>query len=134
MKKIVAIIIVFASLVANIKCRDFSLLDYFTGDISYYSLTDNGGADLTFCYKVSSKSGSIIGESVKIENAELNSIISTLRARVIKTEWVEDRCIVYAYSSLVPTSVRLFNENINIQIAYNDSSAIIGWPLIYGDY
>ena len=80
------------------------------------------------------KPSQIIGESIVVENCELNTILNKLGARVIKTEWVAGECVVYAHSKLIRISTRLFEEDVNLQIAYTENRAVIGWPLIYGDF
>jgi len=124
---------------ANVKAEnDFSLLNYFSGDYTVYTSGDNGenSVDLGFCYMNSQKvSGHIIGESMVIERLEVGSALTTLKAKVIKTEYLEDGTVViYAYTTLINDKVDVSGNRVNLQIATRDNRTVIGWPLILGSY
>lgn len=134
-KKIVAIVIVMLAVASNVRTPKFSLANFFDGRVTYYNqYEDCSKKNLGFCYVSKVKPNGVIGESVELDNVELNSIISTLNADIIKTEMVEDEVIVYAYSNKIPTSVELFNKRVNLQIAYTETKCVVGWPLILGDF
>lgn len=138
MKKLFAVLSVFAVLVACYETdSDFSLQNYFSG--VYYCYTENepncSNTDLGFCYMSELPSKNCVGESMTIENFEPVSALSTLNAQIVKTECLENGAIViYAYSELVPNSVKVENNLVNIQIACYDDHCVIGWPLIYGSF
>lgn len=80
-------------------------------------------------------SGHIIGESMVIERLEVGSALTTLKAKVIKTEYLEDGTVViYAYTTLINDKVDVSGNRVNLQIATRDNRTVIGWPLILGSY
>ena len=116
---------------------NFSLKNYFDGEISYYtdSKQNSDCINLGFCYISNevNKNSTIIGESIKIKNLEVASAINTLKAQIIKTEYLENGTnVIYAYSPLIKSSIQSSNNKINLQIATNDEYSTIGWPLILG--
>lgn len=138
MKKFLIVLTMFAILLAtqNIK-KDFTLLDYFSGEYIAYTQTANEFAtNLGFCYMQTNKvdAKSLIGESLKIENFEPVSALKTLKANVIKTEYIEGRIVIYAYSPFINKDVKIDNLKVNLQIAQTDEYTILGWPLILGSF
>ena len=76
-----------------------------------------------------------IGESIKIENCEPLSAIKTLNGKILFCETLENGTeVLYAFSNKIPKSVKLNNQEVNIQVAHNNSYSIIGWPLILGSF
>lgn len=65
---------------------------------------------------------------------EAYSVLSKLRARVIRTESFSETVIIYAYSPCLLKSVRLFDDSVNIMIAITPSALVVGSPLIKGSY
>ncbi len=120
------------------KENSFSLLNYFSGEYTVYTSTDNdkNGVNLGFCYMNSFPvNENVIGESMVIENLEISSALETLCARVIKTEYLDNGTIViYAYSTLIEENRNIFGQKINLQIATQNEVSVIGWPLILGSF
>lgn len=138
MKKFFIVIIVFLIILGGVKTEaDFTLLSYFSGEYTAYTeaSTDNG-INLGFCYMNSKpNSSSVVGESLVVENLEVGSALSELKAAVVKTEFLNDgTTVVYAYSPLINRRVEAFNHNVNLQIAIKEDVTIIGWPLILGSF
>lgn len=135
MKKILAICIVIFAILNNATVKDFTLADFFDGEISYYTedMVENS-RDLGFCYRTYNLGGKVIGESMICENVELNTLLNSLQASVVKTECIDGEIVVYAYSYKVPAQVELFNSRINLQVVYTEERCVIGWPLILGDF
>lgn len=139
MKKLAIITIVFLIIMTASQTNiSFSLLDYFSGEYTAYTETEetSKAIDLGFCYMNSQPvSKNLVGESIKIENLEVSSALKTLNARVIKTEYLDDgTTIIYAFSNLISDHVNVCGENVNLQIAQKEDCFIIGWPLILGSY
>lgn len=139
MKKLMIVIIVFLIILSGAKQqKEFSLLDYFSGE--YIAYTSQGESedsiDLGFCY-INSKpvKNNLIGESMVISNLELDSALSALHARVVKTEFLQDNTtVIYAYSGLIKDEVEVFGKQVNLQFALKQDKTIIGWPLILGSF
>ena len=139
MKKILVVIIIFLIVLSGVETkRNFTLLEYFSGEYIVYTSKDNSenSVDLGFCYMNSKPvTNNVIGESISIENLEVGSAITTLKARVIKTETLEDgTCVIYAYSSLIDENITVDGKKVNLQIATKGNRSVIGWPLILGSY
>ena len=139
MKKIIILVVMFMIIVGNVKCDDqFSLLDYFSGEYTVYTSTQNGenGLNLGFCYMNSKPTTKdVIGESIRVKNLEVDSVLKELRARVVKTECLEDSTVViYLFTALINDSVSVFGKNVNLQIAIKEDYSVVGWPLILGSY
>ena len=139
MKKMIIYISMFIVLLSGAaENKTFSLLDYYSGEYFSYSnqpLKDNS-IYTGSCYinsEINSKE--IIGESITVKNFEPSAAIKELKAKVVKTEYLESGAIViYAYSKFIPKSVKLESEKVNLQIAYYETHSIIGWPLILGSF
>ncbi len=139
MKKFVVIIVIFL-VVINAKNNqvDFSLLNYFSGNYTAYSSTDKNGNSLNlgFCYMSQVPvPKDMVGESMEIENLEVGSALKTLKAKVVKTEFLDDgTTVIYAFTNLIKDKVKVGGQNVNLQIAEKENTFIIGWPLILGAY
>lgn len=139
MKKLMIIIFVFILLiVGNAQTKDFTLLDYFSGEYTAYT-TKNAEKDainLGFCYMNSKPvTTGVVGESIVVNDLEVGKAIETLQARVVKTEYLDNgTTIIYAYTNLILDKVQIDGKHVNIQIATNDDYSVIGWPLILGSY
>ena len=118
--------------------KDFSLLNYFSGEYTVYTSNKSGtdSVNLGFCYMNSQKVDEhIVGESMVIKNLEVSSAIQTLNAKVIKTEYLEDgTTVIYAFTNLIEEKVNVSGNLINIQIAIKEERTVIGWPLILGSF
>lgn len=140
MKKIFAVIIMFIILLGCVSVKkDFTLLDYFSGDYTVYTSNSSGAnesVDLGFCYMNSQKvDDCVVGESMIIKNFEVANALSVLNAKVIKTECLEDGTnVVYAYTNLINEKVDVGGKRVNLQIASKDDYCVIGWPLILGSF
>ena len=139
MKKFLVVIVLFLILLSGVNLnKDFSLLNYFSGDYTVYTSTSSGeeSTNLGFCYMnkdVTSKN--VVGESMVIENFEPVSALNTLNATVVKAEYLDNgTTVIYAYTNLISEKVKINNKNVNIQIAHKDEYCVIGWPLILGSF
>ena len=56
------------------------------------------------------------------------------KVKVVKTEIIEGREILYAQTTSLPFSTFIENKKVNIQIAICSSNFIVGCPLILGSY
>ena len=139
MKKLAVVMFMFIVLLNGVVDNEqFSLLDYFSGDYTVYTSQSNEEdcVDLGFCYMNSKPvTNSVIGESLVIENLEVGDALNKLKARVVKTEYLEDgTTVIYAISSLIKTNVDVDGKKVNLQIANKDNRFVVGWPLILGSY
>lgn len=139
MKKLMIVLFVFLVLFNCFeKTNKFTLLDYFSGEYTAYTSTSSGEScvDLGFCY-INSKpvSDSVVGESIIVEHLEVASAIRTLKAKVIKTEYLSDgTTVIYAFTNLVKNKVKIEGNNVNLQLAIKDERTVLGWPLILGSF
>lgn len=139
MKKFMVVIVMFLVVLTSSNLEtNFSLLNYFSGEYTAYTSTQNGedATYLGFCYMNSQKpSENLIGESMMIKNFEVASALETLKARVVKTEYLQDgTTVIYAFTNLIKGQVRVDNYLVNLQIAEKTDYYIIGWPLILGSF
>ena len=138
MKKLFVVIIMFIIILSGVKTEtNFSLLDYFSGEYTAYTeQNSSNGINLGFCYMNSNQNvEALIGESLVVKNLEIGSALSTLKAKVVKTEYLEnDMIVIYAFSPLIDEKVKVFNTYVNLQIATSDDRSVIGWPLIMGSF
>ena len=116
--------------------NSFCIKNYFTGEYTAYSSSSNTkDINLGFCSITNTKTKSTIGESIICQNLELSAAIKTLKATVLKKEYLDcNTVVIYGYSPLINKSVNLNNLKVNIQIAVKDNEIIIGWPLILGSF
>lgn len=139
MKKLLVVLVVLIILVVGHNpTMNFCLLDYFSGEYVVYTenFTDEDAVNLGFCYmNTKPQISNIVGESIMVENLEVSTAIDVLKARVVKTEYLEDgTTIIYAYTNLISQYVKLQNQKINLQLAIKNEKTIIGWPLILGSF
>lgn len=138
MKKMIVVIIVFLILFIYIdNTNKFTLLDYFEGEYTAYTSTkSDNSVDLGFCYmNFKANVKNVVGESIKIENFEPASAIKTLKAKIVKTEYLDDgTTVIYAITNIINNKVIIDNKYVNLQIAHKDAYSIIGWPLILGSF
>lgn len=139
MKKLLIVVFVFLILISGKQdCKNFTLLDYFSGEYTVYTsnATDSNSVNLGFCYMNSKPvSDHVVGESIIIKNCEIGDAIKTLKAKVVKTESLEDGTIViYGHTNLIDDKVQVSGNSVNIQIATKEDRTIIGWPLILGSF
>lgn len=137
MKKLIIAVFIFIFLLSGQKASNFSLLDYFDGEYSAYTNScEYGGTNLGICYMTQSKKvKNKMGESLVIKNFEAGDAIKTLQAKVVKTEYLPTGAtVIYAYSNLIPKSIKQSNKDVNLQIACYDDYVVIGWPVIIGSF
>lgn len=138
MKKLLCAISLFVILLSNTPDTNFTLLDFFDGEYMAYSNLplSNNCINLGNCYmNVGRVQGRLIGESIVIEDLEVASAIKELKAKIIKTEILEDGSnVIYCYTDMINTSVKVDGKSVNIQIAHNEQYSVIGWPLILGSF
>ena len=138
MKKFIFFIVISIILISSKhNSQQFSLNNYFNG--TYYCYTNtatNNSVDLGFCNLSTKqeKPNIIIGESIKVENLEIGTAIKELKAKVIKTEYLNNQTIIYAFSPLIKTNIILNNKKVNLQISIKNNISTIGWPLILGSF
>ena len=70
-----------------------------------------------------------------IKNFEAGAAIKTLQAKIVKTEYLPTGAtVIYAYSNLIPKSIKQDSRDANLQIACYDDYVVIGWPVIIGSF
>ena len=67
-----------------------------------------------------------IDDYVKIKNKLLDKVCFAEELDGIKT--------VYGYNKKLSSSIKIDNNNVNIQIAFNGNSIVVGTPVILGSY
>lgn len=147
MKKLIFIfslfLILFCSIFFAPQNTDFSLINYFDGDIMYTYTNENinsTSVKITNTYMSSSAKGAnrrnLLGESMYFDNLEVGSAIKTLKLSVKFTEHLksEHLTIIYGYSPLINTTKYIKGRLINVQIAISSEYTIIGWPAIFGSF
>ncbi len=137
MKKLFMLIIIMAILINGYSDKkEFTLLDYFSGEyVSYANTATTDSVDLGFCYMNTTFTEDNIGESIKVKNLEIGQALNDLNANVIDTEYLGGGLVViYAYSDKINDSVIHKNQKVNLQIANVGDNTIIGWPLILGGF
>lgn len=137
MKKIFVLLILLCILLLNSYSNqnEFSFSSYFkTGTITRY--TDEN-TELSILPNVTINGNSnLVGESIFFESLDLNNALHTLLANIKFVEYIteNDLTILYCSSPLIPKSIQVKNENINLQIATCEKYTVIGWPLILGGF
>lgn len=138
MKKFIILLILLLLIVVNspnVK-SEFSLKTYFKDiEITTYTKENLGEGNLLPTVSAS-KSGKVIGETLFSKNLELGSALKTLRAKVLKTEFLPDEnlTVILAHSDLINSEVKLNDMSINLQIAVSQDYIVIGWPMILGGF
>ena len=139
MKKLFITSILILILLGYIKPnKNFSLLDYFSGEYNVYTSSYvNPSTDLGFCYMSDERNdgSNVIGESIKIYNFEPISCLKVLNAELVKTEVLSDgKIVLYAYTNLITDKVVIDSNEVNLQIACAEDYCVVGWPLILGSF
>ena len=87
---------------------------------------------------VKSNVSNILGESIKFNSTfnNLKKIINLYEITIIKEENIESIYSLYGISNKTnfANSINVDGEKINIQIAFNKGTFVIGTPVILGDY
>lgn len=135
MKKLFIAVILLFILANSLSYKEFSLDQYFDGELITYSENYiNGSVDLGFCYANVGKTNNAIGESVKIYDLEVGQALKTLQADVVNTEYINGTTIIYACSKFIPKNVVVDKQKVNLQIAIKEDCCVVGWPLILGGF
>lgn len=139
MRKFVVVIFIFIVLLSCVNTTtEFSLLDYFSGEYTVYTSSgeSENSVDLGFCYMdCKPTNNNVVGESMVVENLEVGSALNSLKARIVKTEYLEDgTTIIYAHTNLINEQIKVDGKNVNLQISNKGNRFVIGWPLILGSY
>ena len=138
MKKIIVLILLLTILVITgiEKKGEFSFASYFDyGELTVFRQS-GGEAEILPNITTYKNDKAILGESMFFKNVEVNSLLKTLSANILWTEQIveENLTILYCYSPNIPKTVRLNNNNINLQIATTDDYTVLGWPMILGSF
>ena len=120
------------------------------GEYSFYStdvvasplITNTTDLGFSYIYNCNSKDAPkvrklftrIDGESIELESISADKILRTLNHRAISQTQISDVKIVYAYSPRGSTFIKDGNSKINLQIAVNNQTTTVGWPVILGSY
>ena len=123
----------------NKQQNNFTLKNYFDGEYTSYSNNpiSSTSIDLGCCFLNYSdvKQCELLGESISVDNLEVATALSDLKAKVVKTEFLNDgTTVIYAYSPLINNKVTLNCGAVNLQFALKENHTIIGWPLILGSF
>lgn len=101
----------------------------------------NGNSGIVSCssntaQKVYSKLKGIVGISFCVQgnNKTLSHIFDDLKLQIKSQNNVGKITTYLAYTNLFSNHIMLDNDKINIQIAVNDGSIIVGMPIILGSY
>ena len=141
MKKLLCVLTLFIILISNNStAEDFSLRSYYSGEYVAYSHVPisseyiNLGSAIMNMGELTDKT-KIVGESMTIQNFEPIAALKQLDAKLIKTERLDSGAqVFYAYSNKIKSSVEVDGQKVNLQIAYYDEYAVVGWPLILGSF
>lgn len=86
--------------------------------------------------KIASKVSNVQGQSVSFvgdEKTDVQNILLTFNASVVKIQNFNNMQIVYAYSTKLEKCV--YDEDvINLQICFNNGIITVGYPIIMGSY
>ena len=78
----------------------------------------------------------IYGESFSFNGSknDINIIIKKLKIEILSKQDLDNIIVIEGYSPLINKSIYINNENINIQIAFNNNKITVGYPLILGSF
>lgn len=78
----------------------------------------------------------LVGESVSYGGTYLQmlQLIKLLNLSVIKTENICDAVLIYGYNKNLGKCSYLGNKKVNAQLAFNNGTITLGYPIILGDY
>ena len=66
--------------------------------------------------------------------ADVNAIVSRLRATEVSRQQLDGMVVVCFYSPLIRERVTIDGAPVNVQIAYSQGTITVGYPLILGSY
>lgn len=134
MKKLFLVLAVFLLVLSQFQpSKSFSLLNYFSGEyIAYITDAEENLINFGYCnINTNPVNKDIVGETLTLYNCEVATALETLKASVVRTEYLENGAtIIYAYTNLIDKKVEQFGEDVNIQVAVLNEKTIIGWPII----
>lgn len=118
--------------------EQFSLAKIFPNDtINHYSREmviggENYNCAGLYCNTTTDPNTKVLGESVEIEADKIYIYLSALKAKTMRTEYLQDlsMTIIYAFSPLIDAVC----DDTNIQLAIRGEKATLGWPMIYGSF
>jgi len=145
MKKIIIVLIICLLFTCNIfiKPKNFTLKNYFSSGLLHIYTSkpiNETSIHLANTYVSTSSKGlskdDLIGESIYLENLEVDSAISKLKAKIKFTEYLDEQnlTLIYAYTKLIEKYEMVNNVKVNLQISTCSEYTVIGWPLIYGSF
>ena len=131
----------------------YSLSVNYNGTHNFYSsvkiiddnidITKNGNGYIISCNtkdapKIKNKINNnfIYGESFSFNGSknDINIIIKKLKIEILSKQDLDNIIVIEGYSPLINKSIYINNENINIQIAFNNNKITVGYPLILGSF
>lgn len=119
---------------------------YVTGDLPMYvsamGIVENKGLGHIVTVKgdlvnfAKQKLTNIVGESISLNGTlkDVNNILNLYNAKIINTEYIGNTLVLYAASNYFKNSVIINDQKVNIQVAFNNGSIIMGSPLILGSF
>lgn len=76
----------------------------------------------------------MMGEKMICKNLEIGAVLKTLKAKVVKTEVIQNFLVIYAYTPIINSSVKNGNKLTNLQIVEKEDCCVIGWPVVLSDF
>jgi len=76
----------------------------------------------------------IDGESITLNNISKTTVLKKLGYKIVANSNIDNIKITYAYSPRGKTFIKDGAQKINLQIAKNKDTLIVGWPVILGSY
>jgi len=120
------------------------------GEYSFYSteivssslITKTTDLGFSYIYTCNSKNAAkvralftrIDGESITIENTTAKRILQFLKYQKISETKISNVKTIYAYSPRGQVYIQNAGQKINLQIAVNNQTTTVGWPVILGSY
>ena len=97
---------------------------------------DLGQGHIPNCYLMWYIIHGVVGESFSFNGSknDINIIIKKLKIEILSKQDLDNIIVIEGYSPLINKSIYINNENINIQIAFNNNKITVGYPLILGSF
>lgn len=76
----------------------------------------------------------VAGVTIKTNGEIDKNLLNKLQIKILKTEEIYGRKIVYGFSNFFDQFVFMQNKKVNLQIVENNGKLIIGNPIIFGSY
>lgn len=142
MKRLFIFLLVLISLLVsfflNTKHQTFSFSQIFSQAsitiYTNYSVDDTSinAGNLYITQFQNNNSVNVLGESFTTIEFDVSKICTLLKAKIVKTEQVENMNITYAYSPFISKHLFIDGKKTNLQIVERSNDIILGWPLILG--